>query len=77
MREPIRTKNANINNINKTVKTRKRTHTHTHVRARACTHMLSYLWDPVDCSPPGSSVHGIFQARILECVAMSYSRGSS
>ena len=25
------------------------------------------LWDPMDCSPPGSSRHGIFQARILEC----------
>ena len=33
--------------------------------------------DPMDCSPPGSSVHGIFQARILEWVAMSFSRGSS
>ena len=33
--------------------------------------------DPVDCSPPGSSVHGIFQARILEWVAISFSRGSS
>ena len=33
--------------------------------------------DPVDYSPPGSSVHGIFQARILEWVAISYSRGSS
>ena len=31
----------------------------------------------MDCSPPGSSVHGIFQARILESVAVSYSRGSS
>ena len=30
-----------------------------------------------DCSPPGSSVHGIFQARILEWVAISFSRGSS
>ena len=30
--------------------------------------------DSMDCSPPGSSVHGIFQARILEQVAMSYSR---
>ena len=29
------------------------------------------------CSLPGSSVHGIFQARILECVAISFSRGSS
>ena len=35
------------------------------------------LWDTMDCSPPGSSVHGIFQARILEQVAISYSRGSS
>ena len=26
------------------------------------------LWDPLDCSPPGFSVHGIIQARILECV---------
>ena len=32
---------------------------------------------PVDCSPPGSSVHGISQARILEWVAISSSRGSS
>ena len=35
------------------------------------------LWDPMDCSLPGSSVHGIFQARILEWVAISFSRGSS
>ena len=35
------------------------------------------LWDPVDCSPPGSSVHGILQARILELVAISFSRGFS
>ena len=34
------------------------------------------LCDPVDCSPPGSSVHGILQARILEWVAMVSSRGS-
>ena len=33
--------------------------------------------DPVDCSPPGSSVHGILQARTLEWVAISFSRGSS
>ena len=33
--------------------------------------------DPVDCSLPGSSVHGIFQARIMVCVAISSSRGSS
>ena len=35
------------------------------------------LWDPMDCSLPGSSVHGIFQARVLEWVAISFSRGSS
>ena len=32
---------------------------------------------PRDCSPPGSSVHRIFQARILQWVAISFSRGSS
>ena len=31
----------------------------------------------MDCSPPGSSIHGIFQARVLEWVAISFSRGSS
>ena len=35
------------------------------------------LYDPTDCSPPGSSVHGIFQTTILEWVAISFSRGSS
>ena len=35
------------------------------------------LCDPMDCSPPGSSAHGIFQARILQWVAISFSRGSS
>ena len=35
------------------------------------------LCDPVDCSPPCSSVHGVFQARVLEWVAISFSRGSS
>ena len=33
--------------------------------------------DPMDCSLPGSSVHGISQARILEWVAISFSKGSS
>ena len=31
------------------------------------------LNDPMDCSLPGSSVHGIFQARVLECVAIAFS----
>ena len=35
------------------------------------------LCDPMDCSPPGPSVHGISQARRLEWVAISFSRGSS
>ena len=35
------------------------------------------LCDPMDCGPPGSSVHGILQARILGWVAISFSRGSS
>ena len=35
------------------------------------------LCDPVDCSPPSSSVHGILQARILEWVAISFSRAPS
>ena len=35
------------------------------------------LFDLIDCSPSGSSVHGIFQARILEWVAISLSKGSS
>ena len=41
--------------------------------ARSCP----TLCDPGDCSLPGSSVHGIFQARVLEWVAISFSRGSS
>ena len=40
------------------------------VRAQSCL----ILCDPMDCSPPGFSVHGIFQARIPEWVAISYSR---
>ena len=43
---------------------------------RACSVSQSYptLCDPLDCSPPDSSIHGIFQARILEWVAMSSSQ---
>ena len=35
------------------------------------------LCEPMDCSPPCSSVHGVFQVRVLEWVAISFSRGSS
>ena len=41
-----------------------------------CVHaqLCLILYDPMDCSPPGSSVHGIFQVRILEWVAISFSK---
>ena len=42
--------------------------------------LQSHVWlfcDPMDCSLLGSSIHGIFQARVLEWVAISFSRGSS
>ena len=42
-----------------------------------CTQSCMTLCDPMDCSLPGSSVHGIFQARIPEWVVISFSRGSS
>ena len=44
-----------------------------------CAWVLSHvrLCNPVDCSPPGSCVHGIFQARIQDWVAIFSSRGSS
>ena len=41
------------------------------------TQLWSTLFDPTDYSLLGSSVHGIFQARILECVAIPFSRGFS
>ena len=43
----------------------------THLPPPSCTHAQSC--NPVDFSPPGSSVHGLFQARILEWVAISFS----
>ena len=39
--------------------------------------VMSDFCKPMVCSPPGSSVHGILQVRILEWVAISFSRGSS
>ena len=41
------------------------------------TQLCPTLWDPMDYSLPGSSVHGILQARTLEWVAIPFSRGSS
>ena len=59
-----------------------------HVHKKICTRMFTVmcacqvasvqsLSDPMDCSPPGSFVYGILQARILEWVAIPFSGGSS
>ena len=52
-----------------------------HVCVRVCLcvscSVMSDSCDPRNCSPPVSSVHGILQARILEWVSISFSRGSS
>ena len=56
------------------------THTHTGIciyRHAQSLQSCPTLCSPMDCSPPGSSVHGILQARTLEGVAMPSSRGSS
>ena len=42
-----------------------------------CVQLYLTLCDPMDCSPPGSSVPEISQARILEWAAISFSKGSS
>ena len=42
-----------------------------------CAQSCPTFRDILDCNPPGSSVHEVFQARILEWVALSSSRGSS
>ena len=47
------------------------------MRARRVSQSCPTLCNPMDCSPPGSSAHGISKARILEWVAMPSSRGSS
>ena len=62
------------------------THTHTHIYIyiyiyiyiSVCMYTVCpTLYSPVDCSLPGSSVYGILQARMLECISMPSSRGSS
>ena len=44
------------------------------VKVKSLSH--AQLSDPMDCSPPGSSVHGIFQARVLEWGAIAFCIGS-
>ena len=51
--------------------------TNLHIGVCVCAQSPPNLCDPVDCNPPGSSVHGIVPARILEWVAISSFRGSS
>ena len=50
---------------------------HTGVRKVKATQLCQTLCDPLDYSRPGSSVHGILQARILKWVVIPFSRGSS
>ena len=56
------------------------THTHTHIYTHTCACMLSLndvSWRPHGLSPPSPSVHGILQARVLEWIAIPFSRRSS
>ena len=48
-----------------------------YLRTVLVTQSCPTLCDPTDCSPPGFSVHGILQARILEWIAIPFSRGTS
>ena len=52
-------------------------HTHTHVFVVCSLSCVWFFCNPMDYSSSGSSVHGISQARILEWVAISFSKGSS
>ena len=61
------------------MKTRYRSYCWQECGEKMCLVIQSYptLWDPMDFSLPGFSVHGIFQGRILEWLAIFFSRGSS
>ena len=54
-------------------------YSHQNVNSGKAIHVCvqSCLCDPMDCNPPGFSVHRIFHARILEWVSISYSKGSA
>ena len=45
------------------------------MKVKSESEVVQSLWDPMDCSLPGSSVHGIFQARVLEWVVIAFSEG--
>ena len=57
--------------------TQKRKRIHSYFLKVKVAQLCLTLRDPMDCSLPGSSVHGIFQARVLEWLAFPFSRGSS
>ena len=48
-----------------------------HEKESLVTQSCLTLCNPINCSLPSSSIHGIFQTRVLEWVAISFSRGSS
>ena len=54
-------------------------YTHIYIYLSVCNKCTQFLvvsdCDPMDCSTPGSSIHGIFLSRVVEWVAISYSRG--
>ena len=50
---------------------------HIHKKKSEVAQSCPTLCNPMDCSSPGSSIHGIFQVRVLEWVAIFFSRGSS
>ena len=50
-------------------------HIYTYIKESEVAQSCLTLCDPMDCSLPGSSVHGIFQAIVLEWIAISFSRG--
>ena len=63
--------------ITKAYKLKPKEETHGQSLCVCCHFSRVRLWDSMDCSLPGSSIHGILQARILEWVAMPSSRESS
>ena len=69
------TKRRSISHVNRERETETTLRNRLHVGS--VTQSCLTLCDPIDCGPPGSSARGISQARILEWVAISFSRGSS
>ena len=50
---------------------------HESEKGKGSRSVVSDSSNPMDCSPPGSSIHGIFQARVLEWDAIAFSKGST